>query len=145
MNILKDILSNDILNSVLLDYLIQPKIYYIVKYREVVRELRMVINYNNVGDIQHYTDFYYQYFPLSKLKKVLKIKSKIKITDNFDKRLKKKELPYVLDVCRQLFNFKTGEMFFTNNTISLSTGQIIGYTITRQPILANNISSFFKS
>ena len=48
-----------------------------------------------------------------------------------DKRLKKKELPYVLDVCRQLFNFKTGEMFLTNNTISLSNGQIIGYSITR--------------
>ena len=131
MNILKDVLPDAVLENILLDYLVQPKTYYIVKYREVVRELRMVINYNNIGDMQHYTDYYYQYFPLSKLKKVLKIKSKFPIADNMDKRLKLEELPYMVDASRQYFNFETGEMVYTNNRIYLPTGQIVQYTLSR--------------
>lgn len=120
-------LPTEIINEILMDFLLKPKLFYMMKFREVVREIRALINYNNVGEVQKFTDYYYSINPLYKFLKYLQIENK---WDYKDKEVRvalytdPEKIPYNLRISELFWDFETLIYYRATFTMNLFNGKV---------------------
>jgi len=120
--ILSQFIGQDVINNVLMDYLLKPKLYYMVKFRECMRELRGIINFTNVGILQTYMHYYYIINTLDKLLKYTKMENpwgyedvKLRLKTNYDIE------PVKLQFRHQHYDLDKKRLYTTSIDIELNT------------------------
>jgi len=116
-----DILPVEIVNNILLPYLVKTKIEYMRDYREVLREMHCLFFYLDFGDLQHKCDFFLECSNFDFLLKVIK-------EGDYDKNAKENE-PIYFKGFKPIYDFRLNRFDLIDIKINIRTRDFEKYSI----------------